>query len=485
MPDNQNREDTVKYLLAKIAEMPEQAEDRLKTREAPFKPIRTYVKLKKQADEFLEGKNTESRLIIMPGLRGVGKTTLLFQLYKHLREKGVEKNRLLYLSADDLKSYLGKNILDAADTFITEIHRASFPSLKKEIFIFIDEAHSDPEWSQTAKIIFDRSKKIFAVFTGSSALNLKLTTDTARRSDKIQVFPLGFGEYTKLKHDFYPPDKTAERIRQLIFTGTAAAVKKAQEKEAELTRKLVNIPNPLDKEIEDYLCHYGFPFGLHLKKTKIYPRIFSMVNRVIEKDIPSIKSFNTETGATISRIISILALQKPGETSDSKIASNLEISASSARDILETLEKTHLIFSVKPYGGTKKTAKSWKYYFLSPSINAAIRSSLGRYNQRDREMLGVLTETLAASYFFRMKETVHAPMGLFYDPKEGGADFLLQDGEGKIIPVEIGIGKKKAAQTKKSVSRYKSKHGIVISSSPKTDKKGSTIFLPLKTFLFA
>jgi len=43
-------------------------------------------------------------------------------------------------------------------------------------------------------------------------------------------------------------------------------------------------------------------------------------------------------------------------------------------NILDVLEKTQLVFSVKPYGGAGKVVKKpWKYYFLSPSINAAIR----------------------------------------------------------------------------------------------------------------
>jgi len=134
-------------------------------------------------------------------------------------------------------------------------------------------------------------------------------------------------------------------------------------------------------------------------------------------------------------------LQKPGGTSDAKLAARLNNrSPTMIRNILDVLEKTHLVFSVKPYGGAGKLVrKPWKYYFLSPSINAAIRFKLGVYDIRDRVMLGILAENLIASYLFRMKETLNMPTGFFYAPEEGGVDFLLQTGAGEIIPVEVGI----------------------------------------------
>src|SRR3990167_9167105 len=154
-----------------------------------------------------------------------------------------------------------------------------------------------------------------------------------------------------------------------------------------------------------------------------------MIDRVIEKDIFSIQSFNTETRNTISRILSFLALQFPGGTSDSKLSERLGVSPTMVRSILDVLEKTHLIFSIKPYGGAGKVVrKPWKYYFLSPSINTAIRFRLGLYDKTSREMFGVLVENMVASYFIRMKETINLPTGIFYDHEDGGVDFLIQDG---------------------------------------------------------
>ncbi len=161
---------------------------------------------------------------------------------------------------------------------------------------------------------------------------------------------------------------------------------------------------------------------MHLSQAEAHEKIFDMIDRVIEKDIFSLQSFNTETRNTISRILAFLALQQPGGTSDVKLAQRIGTSPRVIRSILDVLEKTHLVFSIKPYGGAGKTIrKPWKYYFLSPSINTAIRFKLGAYNKTDKKMFGLLIESFVASYFIRIKETTFPSLGIFYDAeKEGG-----------------------------------------------------------------
>ena len=127
--------------------------------------------------------------------------------------------------------------------------------MEKEIFIFVDEAHFDANWSETSKILFDKSKKIFMIFTGSSALSLELSVDAARRTTKEVVFPMNFSEYLTLSHEnWFPPKNMAESIRDLIFYGeNDVFVENASSKENELTKKLLKIGRPIDKEWEDFV----------------------------------------------------------------------------------------------------------------------------------------------------------------------------------------------------------------------------------------
>lgn len=488
--DFNDKEQLLKYTIAKLSETPQMVKNQLGGGKNSFRYRRAYFRVKKYVDDFLLGErrgDINKRLVILPGLRGVGKTTIVFQVYDYLRnEKNIEQDRILYFSADELKAYLGKRTLDVADTFIREVHKTTPVYLEKEVFIFVDEAHFDSDWSQTAKILFDQSKKIFMIFTGSSALNLELSVDAARRTTKETVFPMNFSEYLTLKHEnWFPPKNMAESVRNLIFKGDDAAAIKASEKENELTKKIIGLGKPADREWEDYVCYKGFPFTLNMSQIEAHEKIFSMIDRVIEKDIFSIQSFNTETRNTISRILSFLALQFPGGTSDAKLSERIGVSPTMIRSILDVLEKTHLIFSVKPYGGAGKIVrKPWKYYFLSPSINSAIRFKLGAFDLRNKDMFGVLVESMVASYLLRMKETVNLPAGIFYDSDDGGPDFIIQGAEENIIPIEVGSGKKDKGQIERAIIKYNSKYGVIICDCQKIKKEGNIIYIPYKTFSF-
>jgi hypothetical protein len=490
--DNEkDKEMLLRYTLAKLAEAPQLVKNHLEEAGKTLRYRRAFFRIKKYVEDFLMGEqlgNISKRLIILPGLRGVGKTTIVFQIYDYLRnQKKIEQDRILYFSTDELKAYLGKRILDVADTFVQEVHKTSPVHLDKEIFIFVDEAHFDSNWSETAKVLFDKSKRIFMIFTGSSALNLELSVDAARRTTKEIVFPMNFSEYLTLKYEgWFPPKNMAESIRDLIFKGdNDSAIEYASSQENELSKKILKIEKPIEKEWEDFVCYKGFPFTLNMSQIEAHEKIFSMIDRVIEKDIFSIQSFNTDTRNTISRILTFLALQFPGGTSDAKLSERLGISPTLIRSILDVLEKTHLIFSIKPYGGAGKVVrKPWKYYFLSPSINTAMRFKLGAYDPNNKEMFGVLVENMVASYFIRMKETINLPSGIFYDSDEGGVDFILRDPKEGIIPVEVGYGKKDSSQIKKAIKKYSSKYGIVICDCQKIKKEGDIIFIPITTFSF-
>jgi predicted AAA+ superfamily ATPase len=451
-------------------------EDNLKINGSNINHREIYFKIKEHVDMFLDGY-LENRFITLIGLRGVGKTTSLFQIYDYLiNEKKISKNRVLYIPADEL-DYLGTDLYEIINVFIKDIHNSRITNLNDELFILIDEAQYDKKWSRTGKIIYDKTKKIFMIFTGSSALDFEMNVDAVRRIKKELVFPMNFNEYNLLKNKISPPKGYEKILMKLIFTGN---VEDAIKKENEMSLKLLTFNKPVVKEWEKFLLFRDFPYGLDMKKEDVFIRTFNMINRIIEKDVFRLKSFNTDTISTINQIITYIGLQDPGGTSDKKLGTILSKSAKSIREILDVLEKTHLIFSVKPYGsGGKQIRKPWKYYFLSQSINATIRYKFGKFNIYDRKFLGLLAENFVASYLFKLRESINQYLNIYYDPSINGVDFLIDFGN-KLIPIEVGLGKKDKKQITKAIAKYKSEYGIIISNTiEKIRKEDNIIYIPL------
>ncbi|OGY81475.1 MAG: hypothetical protein A3F54_02490 [Candidatus Kerfeldbacteria bacterium RIFCSPHIGHO2_12_FULL_48_17] len=70
-----------------------------------------YVKVDKYFREFLHNPNAQDRWIIIPGLRGVGKTTIFAQLFLNHRQE-VGDRRMLYISLDEVVNVLGSSLKD-------------------------------------------------------------------------------------------------------------------------------------------------------------------------------------------------------------------------------------------------------------------------------------------------------------------------------------------------------------------------------------
>lgn len=139
-----------------------------------------FSRFKKVLGRFLLNELEEhEKIIILPGIRGVGKTTLLMQILKVekflqssdsiLLENLGQIEERLYLDVSKLK-LVGISLNDFFN-FYERIKGFKFESLLKKIVIFLDEVHYDEDWGLFLKNIFDRTKghrNILVIATGSS-----------------------------------------------------------------------------------------------------------------------------------------------------------------------------------------------------------------------------------------------------------------------------------------------------------------------------
>ena len=194
-----SKEQLIEYIYSK------QRETRIlsnRTKKLKNKRLK-YYDLQKHLDMFIESNDEYyHRVIMMPGLRGVGKTTILYQLYDYLiSEKDVEETDVFFLDMHDLRTVHNGDIKEMVDLYLENTHYATISSLEKKVFIFIDEAQLDKNWANYAKLCHDKSENIFMIVTGSSAITFEMNTDATRRIRKEQIYPLNFREYLLLKYD--------------------------------------------------------------------------------------------------------------------------------------------------------------------------------------------------------------------------------------------------------------------------------------------
>ena len=275
-----------------------------------------FIKLKEHADNFLN-TNLEyyNRFIMMSGLRGVGKTTILYQLYDYLtKQKNVPEDNIFYLDVHDLKSVYDTGIKEVFDLYLEDIHQTIPAGLDKKIFFFVDEAQLDENWADYARLLFNKTFNIFMIFTGSSALGLELNVDASRRITKEQLLPCSFQEYLLLKHNV---NLTKNNFRDLILKLNPHTVDEAMECENIIKKDMIQLDNDPELEFKKYIHSQSFPFALNISEISAHRLTNDMVERIVLDDLKHFASFNNGTNASILRLISYLATKKPGTTSSS------------------------------------------------------------------------------------------------------------------------------------------------------------------------
>lgn len=449
-------------------------------------------------EKFLKNEITEiEKINLLSGIRGIGKTTLLGQLFyasrfthpsqKSLYAKLLEGNYdKIYL--DVSKLHLEGISLNDFFKFYEEEKNLHFETLKRKFVIFLDEVHYDSNWGLFLKNIFDRikgHKNILVIATGSSALRIKINPDLSRRALLQELYPLKFDEFLLMKSIANPiKNLSDELIKSILFSKNASELYDILEVHSRSVNSffLTLIP----QVEEEFLYFGGFPFVLELKDRRllIYELISGVIDKLITKDILDLKRFSSET---ISKIKDLLYLIANSDITDyEKLCRTLKLDYRSVRGIIETLVQSGVIVEVKSYGEKfVKVRKPTKFLFISPSLRASILSGI-----IPSEIKGKLLEDYSALIFkkdFLKKKIDGTEIEILYDSSSLGADFILCAGNIKQIVVEIGYGEKKQGikqveNTAKKIENFS--YGIIVSKEGKLQLINERIIkIPLKFWL--
>jgi predicted AAA+ superfamily ATPase len=232
--------------------------------------------------------NWKPKLIEILGARGVGKTTLMLQKAKLLN--AVKPNQAVYLSLDDKLLYTN-SIVDLAE----ELDKYGVRHL------FLDEVHKYPpkhkayDWSAEIKNIYDRIPSLRIIYSGSSILKIyKAHGDLSRRRSTYRLAGLSFREYLALNG-----------VGTFKALSLDDILENHQEISAGITKKIKIIPY-----FKNYLKTGYFPFHKE-DPSSYYSRLNSVLNVVIETDIPSVSDISFETSMKLKKLLAAIASTAP------------------------------------------------------------------------------------------------------------------------------------------------------------------------------
>ena len=441
-----------------------------------------YYRLDKHIRNFLE-QGGEPRWIMVPGLRGVGKTTVLAQLFFAYQKRF--NGRVLYVSLDDIANKLNSDLFVVLDAY-EELLGESFSSLTENILLLVDEVHFDPKWQAALKSLYDKSRRVFIISTGSSAISINRTADVARRSLIEKMYPLKFTEYIMLADTMNSrskirfPSKLGENVARGLFKSENAieafGLLKSLENQVRAYWQKTDI-----LAIDRYIKYYSLPSVLAYKDdAAIYTILNSVVDRIVEKDLPTMQSFST---AILAKVPSLLFLVASSDTrSLAALANDLkDIDEKTLIAVFRVLEETELLLRVYPFSlsAPKRVRKPSKYLFFASSIRAAL-IHLTDSRAIDAQHKGKLLEDSVGMYIYRnFSNVIGASLG--YDDAQGGADFIVDAG-GRRIVIETGWNKRDASQAIQTMQEVKANYGLLVTNSSVLEQKNNVLTVPFEYF---
>ena len=337
--------------------------------------------------------NWKTRLIGIKGARGIGKTTLLLQYIKLNHSNELEKT--LYISLDSIW-FSNNSLVDLVESFIK----------KGGKYLFLDEVHKYPNWSQEIKNIYDDYTDLQIVFTGSSLLEiLNARADLSRRAIIYTMQGLSFREYIAIEQGIHLPVINLD----------------------EILNNHINISQQILKEIkpfvhfDSYLKMGYYPFYKE-EKELFNQRLNEVVNMILEIELPLLRNLEIAYIHRIKQLLVILTESVPFTPNITKISSKRGINRATLLTYLHYLEEAELTIHLNnESGGLSKLQKPTKLYLNNTNLMYIL--------QNDSVNSGTLREIFFANQL-KYKHTLSLP-------KFG--DFLIDN---KYI-IEIG-GKDKS-----------------------------------------
>ncbi len=280
--------------------------------------------------------NTDERLIGVIGSRGVGKTTVLLQYLKNLKQKS------LYITGDDIE-FTNTKIYMLVDEFYSLGGRV----------LAVDEIHQYKDWAREIKNIYDSFPDLIIRISGSSMLNILYEKyDLSRRIILHKMETLCFKEYFEIENNI----KLSEFTLEDILTNAS-----------DISKELVfKYPN-LYSSFKSYLQYGAYPFYLE-GKDSFHQKLFNALDKIIFEDIPSLNKIDYIHISVFQKLIFlVISSKKPFLVNMASLSRDFGITEPTLYTYMEILDRTGIFKSMRKFSN-KISKKPQKLLFSNTNI---------------------------------------------------------------------------------------------------------------------
>ncbi len=333
-----------------------------------------------------------NKIITIYGPRRSGKTFYFYDLINDLINKGVSKNRILYLNFEDDR-ILPINFKELG--LIRDAYFELYPENKsKEIFVFFDEIQNIKDWEIFIRRIYDKEKiKIFITGSSSKLLSKEIATSLRGRTLSFGIYPLNFGEFLKfngialVKNIEYSPErfKIKKMLDEYIQFGGFPEV--ILEKNDVLKKKILS-------EYFDSLVYRDLSDRFSLRNTEV---LFSLLKYILT-NVTSLFSVNSYYNI---------------------VKQNFPVSRDTIGEYLSFIQETEYINFNPQFSYSLKTQTVNPRKIIC--IDNGLRNAVAFKFSEDR---GKLTENLVGNTLIKQCNEI------YYWKNKGEVDFVIRDNDG-------------------------------------------------------
>ncbi|NNF33391.1 MAG: ATP-binding protein [Saprospiraceae bacterium] len=288
-----------------------------------------------------------NKIISVIGPRRAGKTHVLFNLIKELRNT-LPNERLVYINFEDDRLFPMR--LEDMDIMIKGYYELYPDNKDHTVYFFLDEIQEVPNWEKFIRRIHDQENcRIYLTGSSSKMLSREIATALRGRTITFEIFPLSFSEFLQFKGINVNPN-TSKGEATLVHESWSYL------RQGGFPELIFSEPRFHKKIIEEYL---------DLMIYKDLTERFSIHNTYLIKYLLKHFLVNIANPITITKTYNDLRSQ------------GLKISKNTVFEYTSHLEEAYLIFTAKLFTSSvrKQAVNPTKIYGIDPAFKHAVSIS--------------------------------------------------------------------------------------------------------------